>query len=119
VNRVRSSSAAHAGFAEWLLQRVTAIYLGGFLLYLFVRFLVQPIGTFDAWRAWFAQGAVRLAWALAIASLLVHAWIGMRSVYLDYVKPLWLRFLVQMLTAIAIAALALWAAEILVEAGRG
>ncbi len=115
---MRTSASAHAGFTEWLLQRVTAVYLGGFLLYLFVRLLVWPIETFAAWREWFACGSVRLAWALAIASLLVHAWIGMRSVYLDYVKPLWLRFSLQMLTAIGIAGLALWAAQILIEAAR-
>jgi succinate dehydrogenase / fumarate reductase membrane anchor subunit len=51
--------------------------------------------------------------------MLVHAWIGMRSVFLDYLKPLWLRILMHLLTAVFLTALALWSAHILlVEAAR-
>jgi succinate dehydrogenase / fumarate reductase membrane anchor subunit len=114
----RTTVSARAGFVEWLLQRVSAIYLAGFCFYLAVRFLVSPITSHADWMEWFAYGSVRLAWALAIAGLLVHGWIGMRSVYLDYLKPLWLRFVVQMLTAFAFAAMTLWSAQILLGAGR-
>jgi succinate dehydrogenase / fumarate reductase membrane anchor subunit len=112
----RITVSARAGFVDWLLQRVSAVYLGGFCLYLVARFLLSPITNHAVWTAWFAQGGVRLAWALAIAALLVHAWVGMRSVYLDYLKPLWVRFTVQMLTALAFAAMALWSAQILLKA---
>lgn len=115
MRTIRGRASAHAGFSEWLLQRGTAIYLGGFCLYLLIRFLIWPINEHAAWREWFAQGPVRLAWALAIASLLIHAWIGMRSVYLDYLKPLWVRLTAHFLTALALAAAALWAAQILLE----
>jgi succinate dehydrogenase / fumarate reductase membrane anchor subunit len=119
MKTVRARPSAHAGFSEWLLQRATAVYLAGFCAYLLVRFLLWPIDTHAAWRAWFGQGGVRLAWALAIASLLIHAWIGMRSVYLDYVKPLWVRLAVQFATAVALAAATLWAVQVLmVEAAR-
>ncbi|MEW6332310.1 MAG: succinate dehydrogenase, hydrophobic membrane anchor protein, partial [Pseudomonadota bacterium] len=56
---------------------------------------------------------VRLAWGLFILSLLIHAWIGMRSIYLDYLHPLWLRSGVSLLTALGLLALGLWAARIL------
>jgi succinate dehydrogenase / fumarate reductase membrane anchor subunit len=113
----RTGVSAHAGFTEWLLQRVSAVYLAGFCFYLAARVLVSPFKSHAAWLEWFAHGGVRLAWALALASLLVHAWTGMRSVYLDYLKPLWVRFVVQTLTALALAAMALWSAQILMSAG--
>lgn len=118
MRAARTTVSARAGFVEWLLQRVSAIYLAGFCLYLVAYFLASPISSHAAWTQWFAHGGVRLAWALAIASLLVHGWIGMRSVYLDYLKPLWLRFGVQMVTALAFAAMALWSAQILLGSGR-
>jgi succinate dehydrogenase / fumarate reductase membrane anchor subunit len=117
VKTVRPTASAGSGFVEWLLQRISAVYLAGFCLYLTMRLLVLPFPDHYSWTSWFTQGGVRLAWALALTSLLIHAWVGMRSVYLDYVKPLWVRFVVQTLTALAIASLALWAADILLGGG--
>jgi succinate dehydrogenase / fumarate reductase membrane anchor subunit len=54
-----------------------------------------------------------MAWAIFILSILVHAWIGMRSIYLDYLHPLWLRFSVSLFTALGLLALGLWTARIL------
>ncbi len=115
----RSPGSAKAGLVQWLLQRATAIYLAGFVVYVVVRLLAAPLREHAAWQAWFASGTVRLAWALAIGSLLVHAWIGMRSIYLDYLHPLWLRFAVSFVTALGLVAAALWAADILLRAGAG
>mgnify|MGYP005846989643 CR=1 FL=1 len=113
----RLPGSAHAGLVSWLLQRGTAIYLGGFVVYVVARLAISPIRDHAAWQAWFASGGVRLAWALAIGSLLVHAWIGMRSVYLDYLHALWLRFTVSFLTALGLIAAGLWAVDILLHAG--
>lgn len=97
----------------WLWQRVTSVYMAGFVVYVIVHLSLSPVRDHAAWTAWFAIGYVRLAWALFILSILVHAWIGMRSIYLDYVPPLWLRSVVSLLTALGLVALGLWAAEIL------
>lgn len=113
MKTARLTTSAHTGFVEWLLQRVSALYLAGFCLVLAVRLVVSPFPHHYSWASWFMQAEVRLAWGLALASLLVHAWIGMRSVYLDYLKPMWLRFSVQLVTAFALAGMALWSVEIL------
>jgi succinate dehydrogenase / fumarate reductase membrane anchor subunit len=116
VSRVRSAGSAHAGVAEWLLQRVTSLYMGGFVIYAIMHLSLLPVRDYTAWKAWFATGYVRIAWALFIASILIHAWVGMRSIYLDYLHPLWLRFSVTLITALGLLALALWAAQILISA---
>lgn len=105
--------SAHSGTGEWLLQRLTGLYIAGFALYVVVRLLLAPIATFDAWRVWFASGEVRIATGLFVLSLLLHAWGGMRNVYMDYVRPLWLRFVVSFATALGLLALGLWAAQLL------
>ena len=111
--RTRPSGSAHAGLGEWLLQRVTAVYMGAFVLYLALRFAVAPIDLYVAWKMWFASVVVRIGFALFFASLLLHSWVGMRSVFMDYVKPMWLRFVVQLVTATALLILALWVTQIL------
>jgi succinate dehydrogenase / fumarate reductase membrane anchor subunit len=118
VSRVRSAGSAHAGVAEWLLQRVTSLYMGGFVIYAIMHLSLLPVRDYTAWKAWFATGYVRIAWALFLASILIHAWVGMRSIYLDYLHPLWLRFSVTLLTAFGLLTLALWAAQILLMVNR-
>ena len=113
MERLRTFGSAHAGMLQWLWQRVTAIYLAGFVMYVVVYLNLSPIRDHTAWTAWFATGYVRLAWAIFILSILAHAWIGMRSIYLDYLHPLWLRFSVSLFTALGLLALGLWAARIL------
>lgn len=108
----RSSTAS--GFYEWLVQRVSALYLAGFALYLAYLWWARPPADFAAWRAGFAAGPVRLAWALFFLSLLVHAWTGMRSVFLDYIHPFWLRLAASIATAFGLIALGAWGAHILV-----
>lgn len=116
MRRARSAGSAHAGVAEWLLQRVTSLYMGGFVIYAIAYLSLSSVRDYAAWKSWFATGYVRIAWALFMASILIHAWVGMRSIYLDYLHPLWLRFSVTLLTALGLLALALWAAQILITA---
>lgn len=109
----RRSGSAHRGLGEWLVQRLSALYLAGFVLWLGIRLGLQPITGYPAWKGWMAGPGVRLAFALFFLSLLLHAWVGLRSVFLDYLKPLWLRFLAQAVTAAVLAVCAFWAAQLL------
>jgi succinate dehydrogenase / fumarate reductase, membrane anchor subunit len=111
----RFPGSAHTGTLEWLLQRVTALYLSGFVVYLVLTFSFAPLRDYLAWKTWFSQGPVRVAWALFFASLLLHAWIGLRSVYMDYLHTMWIRFSVSLATAFGLLSLALWAVQILLQ----
>ncbi len=105
--------SAGSGLVEWVLQRLSAVYLAGFLLWLAFQFLLGPAADYTAWKTWFAQGAVRLAFALFFVSILIHAWVGMRSVFLDYLKSFWLRLAVQTFLGFGLLVLSFWAAQIL------
>lgn len=114
---LRRQGSVRRGLGEWLVQRLSALYLAGFLVWLVVDF--STFADYPAWKAWFGGNAVRLVFALFFLNLWVHAWVGLRSVFLDYLKPFWLRFITQSLAALALLALAFWAAQILLlEAGR-
>jgi len=109
----RPAGSARAGLGSWYIQRVTSLYLAGFMIYLILRLGLDPMPDYPAWRAWFERGPVRLAWGLFFVSLLVHAWIGLRNVFMDYLRAAVLRFIASMLTGFGLLTLALWAAQIL------
>ena len=111
----RYLGGTHRGLAAFLIQRLTSIYLGVFAVYLIVYLVLHPIRNYASWSGYFSTGWVRLAWGMFIATLLAHVWIGLRSIYMDYVKPTWLRFTVSAFTAFALVALAFWAALILLR----
>lgn len=116
---LRRQGSAHRGLGEWLIQRMSALYLAGFLLWLVLVPGFSPPADYVAWKAWFGGSAVRLAFALFFLAVLVHVWVGLRSVFLDYLKPLWLRLAAQLLTVAGLLVLTFWAAQILLlEAGR-
>jgi len=104
------------GLRDWLLQRFTAVYLAGFLIYLMVHFFNQPQHDYLQWQAWIRHPAMAVASAAFILALLVHGWVGMRDVVLDYVQTLRLRLLLLSLIALVFIGCGLWALQILLPA---
>lgn len=105
-----------SGLRAWTVQRLTAIYLLLFLLFALVRMAWHPPATYAQWHAWVTLSGVRPAMMLFFAALLVHAWVGLRDVLLDYVKSLLLRVAALGLLAMGLAALGAWALQILIAA---
>mgnify|MGYP000265204926 CR=1 FL=1 len=103
---------AHYGLKDWLLQRVTAVILIVFTLILLVSFLLGD-ATYEAWSGLFANQIMKLITLLAIMSLLFHAWIGVRDIWMDYVKPVAVRLLLQVLTILWLVGCAGWTVQIL------
>jgi len=115
VKRVQFLGSSRSGLGEWLVQRMSALYIAGFLLYLIIRFSADPVADYDAWLQWFGNGMVRAAFGVFGLSLVAHSWVGMRSVYLDYLHPFWLRLTVTGLTGASLLALLVWMGRLLVE----
>ncbi len=104
-----------AGFRAWLWQRVTAIYLGGFAAYLVIRWAAAPFDDAASLRAWLGGTPVWIGFVVFTVAVLLHAWIGIRDVILDYVKPPVLRLLMLVLTALFLMIHGAWAARLLVS----
>ncbi|MGB5540974.1 MAG: succinate dehydrogenase, hydrophobic membrane anchor protein [Gammaproteobacteria bacterium] len=102
------------GLRTWLLQRVSAIYLGVFLLYVLAHFWLNPYPDYAAWHSWIASPVVSIAGAGFILALLIHGWVGLRDVTLDYVHPLGLRLVVLTLVAFLLIGCGFWAMRILI-----
>lgn len=108
----RDLGSARAGLYGWLVQRISALYLAGFVLFVALRLVLIPIEGYAAWRAWLSGGAMRLALAVFLIAIIVHVWVGLRSVWMDYIPASGWRFIVSALTGLGLLALALWSAQI-------
>jgi len=111
VNRV--ITGAHYGLRDWLAQRITAVIMAVYsLIVAFVLLSGQPI-SYGVWRDLFAHGWMRVATLLFAVSLAWHAWVGMRDVLMDYVKPTGLRLTLEAGTLLLLAAYLGWAVQVL------
>jgi len=104
------------GLRDWLLQRLSAVYLACFLVYLMAHFYTRPPLDYPQWQHWMTHPAMTVASTLFILAVLVHGWVGMRDVVLDYVHSLRLRLMVLSLIALLFIGCGLWALQILMRA---
>ncbi|MBS1191715.1 MAG: hypothetical protein H6R10_3507 [Rhodocyclaceae bacterium] len=102
--------ARYGGLRGWVLQRATALYLLGFIIYFSLHGLLSPPASFEDWRAWMQSTGPRLAALLFFVAVALHAWVGLRDIAMDYVKPLGLRLAVLAAVAGGLAATLTWAA---------
>lgn len=104
---------AHYGLRDWLAQRVTAIVMAVYTVVLLVLFLTAGEASYEGWAGLFAMQWFKLLTLVTFLSLLYHAWVGMRNVWMDYVKPMGLRLVLQAATILWLVACAAYAAQIL------
>ena len=105
-----------SGLKAWAIQRATAIYVALFLTYLLAVLLFSPPVGYQAWKAWIGGPVVSVALLLFVLSVLMHAWIGVRDVLIDYVHPIAMRATLLGLIELALADMGLWAAQALILA---
>ncbi len=106
-----------SGMKAWLLQRVSAVYLAGFLIYFLASLVYCAPKTYADWHGWMTSGAMSLAVTFFFLALLVHAWVGIRDVLIDYVKPFALRLTMLILLASGLIVMVLWVIRILLTGG--
>jgi succinate dehydrogenase / fumarate reductase, membrane anchor subunit len=111
INRI--VVGAHYGLKDWIAQRATAVIMAVYSVLIAVVLLIVHPGTFDAWHGVFAQGVIKFMTFLFFVSLFYHAWIGVRDIWMDYVKPTGIRLTLHVLTITALVGYTAWAAAIL------
>ena len=105
---------AHYGLGDWLAQRFTAVTNAVYTVILMVAFLSGRNYSYDGWAGLFSHAWMKVATLVVIASIAFHAWVGIRDVWMDYVKPTGIRLLLQVGTivwlfaSVAYAAIVLW-----------
>ena len=105
---------AHYGMRDWLSQRVTATLMGLYTVLLLaqVLFTKGPLG-YDAWAGIFSAQWMKVLTLVILLSLGWHAWVGMRDVWMDYVKAAALRLVMQVFTIVWLVGCMGWAIQVL------
>ena len=104
---------AHYGLRDWLAQRATAIVMAVFTIVLLVLFLGAGEFSYESWAGLYAQQWFKLFALVTFMSLYYHAWVGVRDIWMDYVKPVVVRLLLQVLTILWLVGCAGWTVQIL------
>ena len=114
------TSFGRSGTFDWLYQRVTALVLIAYTLFIVGFIFFSDDFGYESWSALFAQSWVRIFSLVALLSTVVHAWIGLWSVVTDYItnrmmgpKATALRLLVEVLLAAVAVIYVVWGVEIL------
>lgn len=112
VNRI--VVGAHYGLRDWLAQRITGVLIAVYAVVVaaVLMTMAQPI-TYAAWKDLFARGWMRVATLLFAASVAWHAWVGVRDILMDYIKPAGVRLALQVGVLLALAAYVGWTIQIL------
>ncbi len=104
---------AHYGLRDWLIQRTTAAVMAVYLLAISVCLAAQPRLDYDVWTGLFSSLVLRTFTLLFLMCVFYHAWIGIRSVAMDYVKPAGLRLAIYVIVILALLVYTIWSVQIL------
>jgi succinate dehydrogenase / fumarate reductase membrane anchor subunit len=104
---------AHYGFRDWLSQRVTAALMALFTLVLIAQVLFGGSLGYLRWAQIFSSQWMKALTFVTIVALAYHAWVGIRDVWMDYVKPVGVRLALQVFTLAWLVGCLGWAVQVL------
>jgi succinate dehydrogenase / fumarate reductase membrane anchor subunit len=105
---------AHYGLRDWLAQRVTAALMALFTLVVLAQliFTSGAIG-YDKWAAVFSTQWMKVLTLVVTISWAYHAWVGMRDIWMDYIKPAAVRLFLHVCTLVWLIGCAGWTLQVL------
>lgn len=107
------TSFGRSGLYDWMMQRVTAVILALYTVFMLGYLVSHPDLTFAEWRGLFDGTAMRIFTLLAMLSMVAHAWIGLWSVSTDYIKATGARFVFQSVCGLLAFIYVVWGIQIL------
>lgn len=114
------TSLSRSGLGDWMLQRVSAIILGVYTVFLLAYLLAYPNLQYAQWSGLFDHLAMKVFTLLSLLSVVVHAWIGIWTITTDYLNDRALgrlsvivRFPVQLFCFLALFYYIVWGIHIL------
>jgi succinate dehydrogenase / fumarate reductase membrane anchor subunit len=109
----RAIVGAHYGLRDWLAQRITAVVMVLATAVIVFGIWTAPTLTYATWKSLTGKWWMSLSLTLFSLSVILHAWVGMRDVLMDYVKPTGIRLTIEVAVILSLASYAVWAMRIL------
>ena len=102
------TASAPSSWRGWLAQRPSV-----FTLALIVQVLLPGEMGYDKWAGIFSHQWMKFLTFVVILSLAYHAWVGMRDIWMDYIKPVGIRLGLQVFTIVWLMGCVGWAIQVL------
>ena len=97
----------------WLTQRLSALVMAIYSVFAVARFFIIQPSNYEAWVDFFLPLWWRLATLFFWISLSIHAWLGIRDVFKDYVPNPSLRNALQKTLVLSLYGYLVWATLLL------
>ena len=114
------TNLSRSGLYDWMAQRVSAVVLAAYFLFLLGYMVASPDLGYAQWHALFFQNWMRIFSLMALVALCAHAWVGMWTISTDYLTSMALgrwatavRFLFQAVCGMAMFVVFVWGVQIL------
>lgn len=107
------TSYSRSGLRDWLLQRVTSVLMAGYTIFLAIFFIKHPHLQYADWRHLFSCNMMRVSTLLVFLSFLIHGWIGLWTVFTDYIQCSWGRLFLQTVVVLLLMIYVIWGIGIL------
>ncbi|WP_110710169.1 succinate dehydrogenase, hydrophobic membrane anchor protein [Salinicola sp. CR57] len=107
------TNLGRSGLSDWLIQRVSAVVLALYALFVVAYLLFHPNLDYVTWSGLFSQTWMRIFSLLAFISMAAHAWVGLWTVSTDYLKHTGVRFAFQAIVILAIFVFLVWGVQVL------
>ena len=76
---MRTTTGAHYGLSDWIVQRITAVTMAIYTLVMMAALFCGVASSYERWHAFFSSGPMQFATFLFAMCLCYHAWIGIRE----------------------------------------
>ncbi|MYM62756.1 succinate dehydrogenase, hydrophobic membrane anchor protein [Pseudomaricurvus sp. HS19] len=114
------TSFGRSGLYDWLIQRVSAVVMAAYLVFIVAFILCTPEMTYAEWKGLYSHLWMRIFSLATLLSIAAHAWIGLWAVLTDYItnrmmgaKATVLRLLAQVVLGVITVTYVVWGIEIL------
>lgn len=114
------TSFGRSGLYDWMIQRVSAVVMAAYTIFLAAFILLTPELNFEIWKELYSTLWMRVFSLITLLSIAAHAWIGLWAVLTDYLtnrlmgnKATVLRVLLQMVLGLVTVTYVVWGIEIL------
>ena len=107
----RNVVGAGYGLRDWMMQRVTAVIM---IIYtgILAWFVFGIPSVFEHWKLFFGQLWVQLLTQVSLIALCLHVWVGIRDLWMDYVRPVGIRLALHVFSIVWLVSCAIYSVKV-------
>lgn len=107
------TGSSKRGLIDWLCQRASAVVLLCYIIFLIGYFATHSPLTYAVWSSSVHHVFFQVMTLLALAALIIHAWVGLWTIFTDYIHARIIRRTIYCLVVFSFLVYVIWTIFIL------